>query len=165
MLQARCRSAGRARAFSVRDERLLGGRPHPRISSASTYQPPAPTFASSIANAWRTSRRGPGSINTARGAVVDEAALFDALADRRLAGAALDVFEREPYVPAVGSGDLRSLPNVVLTPHIGSNTVEANRRMAERALQNIALAEAREFGRMDLINRDAWDNASRVGSR
>ena len=66
----------------------------------------------------------------------------------------VDVFEREPYAPAEGSGDLRSLPNVVLTPHIGSNTVEANRRMAERALQNIALAEAREFARMDLLNRD-----------
>jgi phosphoglycerate dehydrogenase-like enzyme len=93
-------------------------------------------------------------INTARGAVVDEAALFDALARGALAGAALDVFVREPYVPPEGSGDLRSLPNVVLTPHVGSNTAEANRAMAERALQNISLAEAREFGRMDLLNRD-----------
>jgi phosphoglycerate dehydrogenase-like enzyme len=39
-----------------------------------------------------------------------------------------------------------------LTPHVGSNTVEANGRMAERALQNIALAEAREFAKMDLLN-------------
>jgi phosphoglycerate dehydrogenase-like enzyme len=91
-------------------------------------------------------------INTARGSVVDEAALFDALIERRLAGAALDVFVREPYAPVEGSGDLRSLANVILTPHVGSNTVEANRRMAERALQNIMLAEARAFARMDLLN-------------
>ena len=91
-------------------------------------------------------------INTARGSIVDEGALFAALMAGRLAGAALDVFEREPYTPAEGSGDLRSLANVILTPHVGSNTVEANRRMAERALQNIMLAEARAFARMDLLN-------------
>jgi len=91
-------------------------------------------------------------INTARGSIVDEAALFAALAERRLAGAALDVFAREPYEPNAGGGDLRSLANVILTPHVGSNTVEANRRMAERALRNIALAEARAFAAMDLLN-------------
>jgi phosphoglycerate dehydrogenase-like enzyme len=91
-------------------------------------------------------------INTARGSLVDEAALFAAVAERRLAGAALDVFAREPYEPAEGGGDLRSLTNVILTPHVGSNTVPANRRMAERALQNIVLAEGRAFARMDLVN-------------
>jgi phosphoglycerate dehydrogenase-like enzyme len=91
-------------------------------------------------------------INTARGSVVDEAELFGALAEHRIAGAALDVFAREPYAPADGSGDLRSLPNVVLTPHVGGNTAEANRCIAERALRNIAFAEAREFARMDLLN-------------
>jgi phosphoglycerate dehydrogenase-like enzyme len=91
-------------------------------------------------------------INTARGSLVDEAALFVALVERRLAGAALDVFAREPYAPAEGSGDLRSLANVILTPHVGSNTVTANRRIAERALQNIMLAEAGAFARMDLLN-------------
>lgn len=91
-------------------------------------------------------------INTSRGAVVDEAALFDALSEGRIAGAALDVFAREPYVPQEGSGDLRSLRNVILTPHIGSATAEANRRMAERALQNVRCAVAGQRDRMDLIN-------------
>ena len=91
-------------------------------------------------------------INTARGSLVDEAALFAALAQRRLGGAALDVFAREPYVPETPAADLRSLPNVIMTPHVGSNTVEANRRMAQRALHNIALAERAAFDRMDLLN-------------
>ena len=91
-------------------------------------------------------------INTARGWMVDEAALFDALAGGGLAGAALDVFEHEPYTPVEGGGDLRTLANVILTPHVGSNTRSANRRMAERALQNIALAERRAFAEMDLVN-------------
>jgi phosphoglycerate dehydrogenase-like enzyme len=51
-----------------------------------------------------------------------------------------------------GGGALRSLANVILTPHVGSHTVEANRRMAERALQNIVLAEAGAFARMDLVS-------------
>jgi phosphoglycerate dehydrogenase-like enzyme len=91
-------------------------------------------------------------INTARGSVVDELALYDALVGERLAGAALDVFDREPYVPADPSRDLRTLPNVVLAPHVGSHTREANRGMAERALQNVILAETRDYERMDVVN-------------
>ena len=100
-------------------------------------------------------------INTARGSIVDEGALFAALVSRRLAGAALDVFACEPYAPAGESGDLRSLANVILTPHVGSNTVEANRRMAERVLHNIVLAEARAFERMDLLNPEVLKRAAR----
>jgi phosphoglycerate dehydrogenase-like enzyme len=100
-------------------------------------------------------------INTARGSIVDEGALFDALVSGRLAGAALDVFACEPYAPAAGNGDLRSLANVILTPHIGSNTVEANRRMAESVLHNIALAEARAFTQMDLLNPEVLKDTSR----
>ena len=105
-------------------------------------------------NQERLALLGPGTwlINTARGSVVDERALFDALAGGRLGGAALDVFVREPYVPADARADLRSLPNVILTPHIGGNTVESNRRVAERALRNITLAEKGDFARMDLLN-------------
>ncbi len=91
-------------------------------------------------------------INTARGAVLDERALYDALRAGSLAGAALDVFETEPYAPADAARDLRTLPNVVMTPHIGSSTQEACFRMAERALENIVLAERGEYDRMDLLN-------------
>ena len=91
-------------------------------------------------------------INTARGMVVDEAALYDALKARRIAGAALDVFDVEPYEPTDPSRDLRALVNVILTPHVGSHTPDANGRMAARALQNIVLAEAGQFDEMDLLN-------------
>lgn len=79
-------------------------------------------------------RTGAILINTARGALVDEVALYDALISGRLGGAALDVFEKEPYVPVQPDKDFRTLTNVVLTPHIASNTREANRRMAEMCL-------------------------------
>jgi phosphoglycerate dehydrogenase-like enzyme len=55
-------------------------------------------------------------------------------------------------VPAYPAHDLRTLPNVILTPHVGSHTKEANRQMALRALQNILRAEARDFPAMDLLN-------------
>jgi len=76
-------------------------------------------------------------INTARGSVLDEVALFDALSSGRLGGAALDVFENEPYAPVHPDKDLRTLANVVLTPHVGSNTREANARMARACLDNV----------------------------
>jgi phosphoglycerate dehydrogenase-like enzyme len=95
--------------------------------------------------------RGAWVVNTARGSVLDEDALYHALTAGRLAGAALDVYEREPYRPSSPDCDLRRLGNVVMTPHIGSNTAEANRRMAERALRNIAAAEAGDCRSMDLV--------------
>ncbi|MBA3260780.1 MAG: D-glycerate dehydrogenase [Gemmatimonadales bacterium] len=74
-------------------------------------------------------------VNTARGDVVDEAALVEALQSRRIAGAGLDVFEREPEV----SRGLLELENVVLLPHLGSATTETRVEMGMRALENLRL--------------------------
>jgi phosphoglycerate dehydrogenase-like enzyme len=90
-------------------------------------------------------------INTARGSVVDETALYDALRAGRLRGAALDVTQHEPYVPVDPARDLRALPNVLITPHAGSSTQAACDRMAQRALRNIELAEDRRWQEMDLL--------------
>ena len=78
-------------------------------------------------------KRGAFLINTARGDIVDEAALVEALKRGTIAGAALDVFEREPLVPP----ELRTLENVVLLPHLGSATAETRAAMGLRALENL----------------------------
>jgi glyoxylate reductase len=72
-------------------------------------------------------------INTARGEIVDEAALVRALAAGQLAGAGLDVFENEPLVTPA----LLDLPNVVLLPHMGSATFEGRQAMGDRVIANI----------------------------
>lgn len=80
-------------------------------------------------------------INTARGAVVDEAALADALSQRRLAGAGLDVYEQEPAVHP----RLFDIDCVVLAPHVGSATLSTRVRMGKICLENIeAVLKGRE---------------------
>ncbi len=68
-------------------------------------------------------------INTARGGIVDETALRDALEKGFIAGAAIDVFEKEPY-----SGPLSLMENCILTPHLGSCTLECRARMESESL-------------------------------
>ena len=72
-------------------------------------------------------------VNTARGAIIDEQALVQALAERRIAGAGLDVFEDEPRV----APELLAMSNVVLTPHLGSAVRELREQMAHIVVDNI----------------------------
>jgi glyoxylate reductase len=97
---------------------------HVPLNDSTRHMISAPQFAAMKSAAYL--------INTARGPVVDEAALIEALAAGRIAGAALDVYEREPEIP----GGLRRA-NVVMTPHIGSASVETRTKMATIAVENI----------------------------
>ena len=79
-------------------------------------------------------------INTARGAVIDEAALARALQEKWILGAGLDVFEDETKNDTASEKILYSLDNVVLTPHIASATHEARGEMSKLAAENIIMA-------------------------
>jgi hydroxypyruvate reductase len=72
-------------------------------------------------------------VNIARGSVIDQAALVQALTDKTIAGAGLDVYAKEPQAPDA----LTALPNVVLTPHIGGHTLESHRNMQDCVLANL----------------------------
>ena len=102
----------------------------------------------------RKTRRGVRIINCARGGLIDEAALVEALQDGHVAGAALDVFEVEP-LPSDSS--LRSAPNVVLTPHLGASTVEAQESVGIEIAQSIraALLEGTIRNAVNMPNLDA----------
>jgi glyoxylate reductase len=90
-------------------------------------------------------------INTARGPVVDEVALIQALQEGWIAGAGLDVFEHEPQVPAA----LRELENVVLVPHIGSASVATRTQMAVMAAENL-LAVLRGERPLYVVNPEVY---------
>ncbi len=86
-------------------------------------------------------------INISRGSVVDQGALVRALLDRSIAGAGLDVFADEPNVPE----ELRRMDNVVLTPHVGSGTVETR-----KAMEDLVLANLRAFFRSGKVLTPAF---------
>jgi len=111
-------------------------------------------------NASRIAAIPPGAwlLNTARGGLVDEEALHAALSTGQLAGAALDVTVHEPYEPVAAGADLRELPNTIMTPHVGSSTVQACRRMAARSLENVLLARSGEHSQMDLLNPEVLEH-------
>lgn len=90
-------------------------------------------------------------INIARGPVVDEAALIQALQDGTIRGAGLDVYEKEPLTDS----PLFSLPNALTLPHIGSATAETREAMANRAIDNLRAALLGERPR-DLVNPQVW---------
>ena len=123
--------------------RSLGAEPRERLEQVLeeadfvSLHCPATPETRHLMNAERLALLKPGAylINTARGDVVDEAALVAALRGGRLAGAGLDVFEREPQV----SPELLALENVVLLPHLGSATRETRVAMGLRALENLRL--------------------------
>jgi len=89
------------------------------------------------ARALARMKRGAILVNTARGGIVDERALCEALASGQLSAAALDVFAREPLPP---DSPLLAAPNLVLAPHIGSATRETRARMAQLCVSNLVAA-------------------------
>ena len=145
-------TAQRARAFGMRI-RYTNRRPLPHELAASlgaesvdwetllttsdvlSLHAPATPETRHLLDGDALRRMKPGSylVNTARGALVDEAALVEVLRDGPLAGAGLDVYEREPEVHP----GLLELDNVVLLPHIGSATTDTREEMATLAARNV----------------------------
>lgn len=149
--------AGRARAFGMRlavfDPYVKADAPALRESEArycarledllaaadfvSVHLPLTPETNHLFSDAaFKAMKRGAFFINTSRGGVMDERALSGALSGEHLGGAALDVRETEP--PVAGGG-FESLPNVILTPHVGAFTVEAQRRTFDAVASDVDL--------------------------
>ena len=133
--------AQRARAFGMDVIGVRRGEPLDELLATSdivSIHAPLSRETRHLIDAHALAKMKPGAylVNTSRGALVDEAALCDALDSGHLRGAALDVYEREPEV----SARLLTMTNVVLAPHIGSATEEARTAMAR-----IAATDVRRF--------------------
>ena len=124
----------------------------PRADFVSIHCPKTPETVGMF-NAARLQRMKPTAylINTARGGIVDEKALYEALSSGKLAGAGLDVFEQEP--PPSGHS-LFELPNVIMAPHVAGVTREAVDRMSVQTARNILSALDGEPIRQNVINQD-----------
>ncbi|MGA7071775.1 hydroxyacid dehydrogenase [Bradyrhizobium sp.] len=124
----------------------------PRADFVSIHCPKAPETVGMF-NAVRLKRMKPSAylINTARGGIIDETALYDALTSGQLAGAGLDVFAQEP--PPVPNA-LFELPNVIIAPHVAGVTWEAVDRMSEQTARNILSALDGAPIRQNVINQD-----------
>ena len=116
-----------------------------------------------LLDARRIALMKPGAflVNSARGAVVDEAALVAALTAGRIGGAALDVFTEQPLAR---DHPLLALPNVLLTPHAAGLTQEASRAMGEGAAQAVLRLLAGERPE-HLVNPEVWDRVPRRRAR
>ena len=124
----------------------------PRADFVSIHCPKSPETIGMF-NAARLQRMKPTAylINTARGGLIDEKALHEALVSGKLAGAGLDVFEQEP--PPSGHS-LFALPNVIMAPHVAGVTREAVERMSLQTARNILSALDGEPIRQNVINSD-----------
>ena len=124
----------------------------PRADFVSIHCPKTPETVGMF-DAARLQRMKPTAylINTARGGIVDEAALYQALVSGKLAGAGLDVFEQEP--PPSGHS-LFELPNVIMAPHVAGVTREAVDRMSVQTARNILSALDGDPIRQNVINQD-----------
>jgi len=147
-------SATRARALQVElvdelDDLLAGA----DFISLHTPLTPETRHLLDAARLQRT-KRGVRIINCARGGLIDETALANALQDRHVAAAALDVFEKEPLP---NDSALRSTPNLILTPHLGASTAEAQESVGIEIAQSIraALLEGTIRNAVNMPNLDA----------
>jgi len=143
-----CTGALPAPAIQVPLDRLLGDADFVSVHTALTPRTRHLIDAAALARMKPTAHL----INTARGPIVDEAALLDALKSGHLAGAGLDVFDPEPPDP---NNPLFSLPNTVCTPHIASYTEAGVQRMQTMACQQVAMVLRGERP-THLVNPGVW---------
>ena len=121
--------------------RLVGMAELLHRSDVITVHTPLSTHTRGLLGRAQLEATKPGAfvLNVARGGIIDEAALADALASGHLAGAAVDVFTSEPMAQ---DNPLRSAPNVILTPHLGASTAEAQDRVGTEMAEQVLMALA-----------------------